>query len=99
MSWCIFWLSYFAAVVVEQQLEEQEKSLGEYLGQLTRAYAFSIMQSYLVMDAFKVLAITIVSPQFMRSRRALRSETKKNVLRYCAQSAASGLYAFLVFIF
>ena len=96
---CLFWLSYFAAVIVDEQLEVQEKSHAEYLGQLAGAYAFSIMQSYLVMDSIKVVAITVVSPQFMRSCETLRSENKRNGLRYCAQSATSGLYAFLVFIF
>ena len=96
---CAFWLTYFAMVLVDEQLELQEKSADEYLGQLAGAYAFSILQSYLVMDNIKVLAITVVSPQFMRSLKVVRSEPKKNALRYCAQSAASGLYAFLVFIF
>ena len=94
-SVCCFWLAYFAAVAVEQQVKLQERNLSEYLGQLLETYVYSLLQTYVIMDAIKVIAITCVSPHWFGGG----SKSKRMVLLYGYRGVGTAVYQTLRFVF
>ena len=93
-----FWLLYFVTVAFDEQLELQQKAVGEYLQGLLVSYGISLIQSQLLQEGMKVLIISLISPQMMPDVNTLRVASHRESVRLFLRGVLNAIYGVVILI-